>query len=61
MTRKKKIVFVVLGILAVAFVVLRMEEDTWICTDGEWVKHGFPYASMPEHQCSWVDNLNPFK
>ena len=43
------------------FVILRMEEDSWICVDGKWEKHGFPYASTPDHQCSWIDNLNSLK
>ena len=61
MARKKKFVYVVLFVLVVVFVILRMEEDSWICVDGKWEKHGFPYASTPNHQCSWIDNLNPLK
>ena len=26
-------------------------EDTWICDDGKWVKHGVPRASMPTDPC----------
>lgn len=26
-------------------------EDTWICEDGKWVKHGAPSAEMPTEPC----------
>jgi putative hemolysin len=26
-------------------------EDTWICKNGEWVKHGKPSAPMPSYPC----------
>jgi len=26
-------------------------EDTWLCKDGTWVKHGNPSAPMPEKSC----------
>ena len=26
-------------------------EDTWMCDNGEWVKHGHPNAPMPEIEC----------
>jgi len=26
-------------------------EDDWICVEGEWVRHGVPYAPMPETGC----------
>jgi putative hemolysin len=26
-------------------------EDTWICKNGEWVKHGKPSAPMPNYPC----------
>jgi hypothetical protein len=26
-------------------------EDTWICQDGQWVKHGNPSAPMPSGTC----------
>jgi len=61
MTKKSKTIFIIVFIFLIIFIILRMEEDTWICSDGQWEKHGFPYAPMPEHECSWLDNLNPFK
>ena len=26
-------------------------EDTWICEDGEWIKHGNPSPEMPQKDC----------
>jgi len=26
-------------------------EDSWLCSDGGWVKHGNPSASMPTTAC----------
>jgi hypothetical protein len=30
---------------------MKMNEDTWICKDGNWVKHGQPTATMPPGFC----------
>lgn len=27
-------------------------EDTWVCKDGQWVKHGVPTASAPDEVCN---------
>jgi hypothetical protein len=27
------------------------KEDTWICQDGKWVKHGNPSAEKPTEPC----------
>ncbi len=44
----------VIAILALWFFIrffIGGPEDTWICVDGEWVKHGNPSASMPVEPC----------
>jgi hypothetical protein len=50
----KKIVIVAL-VLVFGFLFFRFviggPEDTWICTNGEWVKHGNPKASIPTTVC----------
>ena len=50
----KKIVIIIgvliLGILAVRFF-LGGPEDTWLCQNGEWVKHGNPKATQPTTVC----------
>lgn len=48
------IIFVIIGVLAAAavgLVLLRGNEDTWLCVDGEWVKHGNPAAFKPTKPC----------
>jgi len=45
------ILIVVLMILAIALAFLRGKEDTWLCQDGQWVKHGNPSAPMPTEPC----------
>jgi hypothetical protein len=48
-----KIISVVLlaVILFFALIMLRGNEDTWICVQGKWLKHGNPSAPMPMSQC----------
>ena len=51
----KKIVTVVLAILAIltSLVAIRFltPEDTWICVEGEWVRHGNPTVEGPIEDC----------
>jgi len=63
MTRNKKILVAIIVVMAVLFIWLfiRGPEDTWICDNGQWVKHGAPSAPKPEGSCDWLDNLNPFR
>jgi hypothetical protein len=42
------LLFAVLGILRM---VVGGGEDTWICVEGEWVRHGVPSAPKPEKPC----------
>jgi hypothetical protein len=47
--------------ILVVFLVLRFSspEDTWICQNGQWVKHGNPSAPMPKTPCGTGQlNLN---
>ena len=45
---------IIIGIIAVVgylrFVV-GGDEDTWLCENGQWVKHGVPSAQMPTSGC----------
>jgi hypothetical protein len=43
--------FLLFGILGFLRMVVGGGEDTWICVEGEWVKHGAPSASKPETPC----------
>ncbi|OGZ33893.1 MAG: hypothetical protein A2Y98_03445 [Candidatus Portnoybacteria bacterium RBG_19FT_COMBO_36_7] len=49
----KKILFAIGIVIAIAIVllILRSPEDSWICENGQWVKHGNPSASMPTEPC----------
>jgi hypothetical protein len=43
--------FIVLLVLVVGIIWLRSPEDTWICEQGSWVKHGNPNSQMPNTGC----------
>ena len=47
------LVFLLLIIIIFAVFGLRLfsGEDSWICQDGQWIKHGHPSASMPDKPC----------
>lgn len=43
---------VILAALVFVFLMfLRGDEDTWLCQNGQWVKHGQPSAPQPTTQC----------
>jgi ribosomal protein S24E len=46
---------IITAALLVTFVTLRANEDSWICTNGLWEKHGNPGAPMPNSECG--DNI----
>jgi len=52
---KKYLVIIGIAVLvlagALALVILRGNEDTWLCQGGQWVKHGNPSAPMPNSAC----------
>ncbi len=55
----KKFILILLLILLAIFVARFLfggNEDTWICGNGQWVKHGNPSAPMPETGCGEVEN-----
>lgn len=58
----KKTLFVIfaLMLLVVAVLILRGSEDSWICSGGEWVKHGVPSAPKPTKPCGDAA-INSFK
>jgi len=55
MKRTVKKILIFLFLLSAVLMVLRFviggSEDSWICVDGEWIKHGVPYASKPQAPC----------
>lgn len=42
---------IVLVLIAITVVVLRSKEDTWLCENGAWIKHGNPKEEMPTTFC----------
>lgn len=52
MTKKSIVILIVLiVVLGVAWAFVRGPEDTWLCLDGEWVRHGQPKAPKPAAPC----------
>lgn len=52
----KKIILVIAGLLLVTGVAafgikVLFEEDSWICQNGEWMKHGNPSTPRPSVDC----------
>ncbi len=50
-----KKLLIVIAVILVGLLVIRFnlggDEDTWICQNGQWVKHGNPSAARPEEGC----------
>jgi hypothetical protein len=55
MNRKITIAVIVILAIAGAWLFLRFiiggDEDTWICDNGVWIKHGVPSAAKPTDPC----------
>jgi spore germination protein GerM len=60
MSKKIFILIIVLIILAGILVVIRGSEDTWICVDGQWVKHGNPSGPKPDKLCGETIKVKVF-
>jgi hypothetical protein len=62
-TKNKILLIGVVAVLAIgaALFAARMNEDVWICQNGQWVQHGHPSAQMPTSGCGTVAvaALNP--
>lgn len=58
---RKYITLILLLILFIFSVfLLRLNEDEWICENGEWVKHGNPLATIPTTPCAPVETPQKF-
>lgn len=50
--KKRLLVFIGIFLLCLfVLLLIRGEEDTWLCVDGEWIKHGAPSSDMPTEPC----------
>lgn len=49
----KNIAYIIITfiIIIIVFVLLRGNEDDWICQNGNWVKHGNPSQPAPTSFC----------
>jgi uncharacterized membrane protein len=51
----KKVYFLFLSVLIIFIAIFGIRffsgEDSWICVDGQWVKHGNPNAPVPQYNC----------
>ena len=52
------IVMVLILVIGVFLMLLRGDEDTWLCQNGQWVKHGHPSAPQPSELCGGAINEN---
>lgn len=52
------LIIIVLVLLAIVALRLASGEDVWLCTDGNWVKHGQPSAPMPIAYCPGGSAVN---
>ncbi|MFA6918773.1 MAG: DUF333 domain-containing protein [Patescibacteria group bacterium] len=43
------VIILALIIVATGLIILRGNEDTWICVNDQWVKHGNPRSPQPLH------------
>ena len=58
MTRKNIIILSsIIFVLLIFFVFFMPREDTWICKNGEWIKHGNPSIPMPATSCEENKNI----
>ncbi|MFA4872637.1 MAG: DUF2178 domain-containing protein [Patescibacteria group bacterium] len=53
---RKVLAFILMGALLLAFVIVGLrlfsgDEDTWLCDEGQWIKHGNPRTPMPDAPC----------
>ena len=59
--KKSHYLIVAIGIVIVLFGILlflRRDEDTWTCENGQWVKHGNPFAPKPTIECAITETQN---
>ncbi|MCG2690253.1 GerMN domain-containing protein [Candidatus Parcubacteria bacterium] len=45
-------IFILLAVIVTAgLMIIRGDEDTWLCVQGQWVQHGNPSSEMPTSTC----------
>ena len=61
MTKTTWIILAVVAVVCSAVLAVRFlsGEDTWICKNGEWIKHGNPSAEKPAEPCGEITINTP--
>ncbi len=54
--KKWIIILIVIFLVLLALVIIRGDEDTWLCQNGQWVKHGNPQAPKPKEICGSIED-----
>jgi len=58
---KQSIFIITLSIFIIitsAIIRFSSEEDSWACSNGQWIKHGKPKTDMPTSTCLIANNIN---
>ncbi|MBU2213849.1 hypothetical protein KKC44_05715 [Patescibacteria group bacterium] len=50
-TPKRILIGISLAIVSIALLRFLAGEDSWMCKNGEWVKHGVPSGPPPKEDC----------
>ena len=53
---KKILIIAIIIFLLSILIILRLNEDDWICENGDWIKHSNPDTSKPIENCSVKEN-----
>jgi len=48
---KIAVAIIAFALVLIVLVLIRGDEDTWICHNNQWIKHGQPRAPMPSTPC----------
>ncbi|MBU1132101.1 hypothetical protein KKC32_02535 [Patescibacteria group bacterium] len=55
MTKRHLVLIIIFSVILLFGILITVRfvtgEDTWICKNGEWIKHGHPSAPQPETPC----------
>lgn len=51
-----KTLLLLIFLFVLFFIFIRKDEDTWICDNGNWIKHGNPSAPVPTEICNGGEN-----
>lgn len=50
------VLLVILVLVVISFLRFSSPEDTWLCENGEWIKHGNPSEAQPVTNCAGLND-----